>query len=400
MKTDLNLNIDDYNYDLPKERIAQFPLEKRDHSKLLIHNHGTLEQDYFYNIKNYLPLHSLLIFNDTKVVHARLLFKKETGSVIEIFCLKPLDGEINQSFQQKENCNWKCLVGNNKRWKSGKLEISNGEINLFAEKVSQIGEEFIINFSWQPPDYSFSDILENFGKIPLPPYINRHPDVIDNIRYQTIFAKNEGSVAAPTAGLHFTEGILKELADSGIKKQQLTLHVGAGTFMPVSAKSIADHSMHEEHFSISKQFLEELLKQVKDRKPVIPVGTTSLRTLESIYWLGVKRILKKKDNFFLDQWEMYELNENNISVEESLTSLLEHFQFSNNLIFNGSTRMMIVPGYVIKLANGIITNFHQPRSTLLLLIAALIGEEWKEVYKYALQNDFRFLSYGDCCLFL
>jgi S-adenosylmethionine:tRNA ribosyltransferase-isomerase len=400
MNTEAKINIDDFNYDLPLEKIAQFPLEKRDHSKLLIHKNGKSEKDFFYNIKKYLPQKSLLVFNDTKVIHARLLFKKDTGSTIEIFCLEPFELEQQQAFQQKENCKWKCLVGNNKRWKSGKIKIESNNITLFAEKIKQDGEEFVIEFSWQPVNLFFSEVLEIFGRIPLPPYINRNPDDADNIRYQTMFAKYEGSVAAPTAGLHFTENVLKELEEAGIKTQTLTLHVGAGTFKPVSSKYIADHKMHEEHFCISRQLLESLLNQVKEKNPVIPVGTTSLRTLESIYWLGVKKILKLENCFFLDQWETYEMNNIKISAEESISALIDSMNGSGDSKLNGSTRMIIIPSYGFKIANGIITNFHQPRSTLLLLVAAMIGEKWKEVYQYAMENDFRFLSYGDCCLFI
>ena len=400
MTTNFKINIDDYNYDLPVEKIAQFPLEKRDHSKLLVNKNGKIEEDYFYNIKNYLPQKSLLVFNDTKVIHARLLFKKDTGSTIEIFCLEPIGMEQQQAFQQKENCKWKCLVGNNKRWKSGEIKIEINNIILFAEKIEQDGEEFIIEFSWLPINLFFSEILEIFGKIPLPPYINRNADEADNLRYQTMFAKYNGSVAAPTAGLHFTENVLKEIAEVRIKMQTLTLHVGAGTFKPVTTKFIDEHKMHEEHFSVSRHLLESLLKQIKDKNPVIPVGTTSLRTLESIYWLGVKKILKLENYFFLDQWEVYKLDKNNISAEESINALIDFIDKSDSLQFNGSTRMLIIPGYNLKIASGIITNFHQPRSTLLLLIAALIGKNWKDIYKYAIENNFRFLSYGDCCLFI
>ena len=400
MNNNLKINIDDFNYELPVEKIAQFPLEKRDHSKLFFLKNGKPENDFFYNIKNHLSQKSLLVFNDTKVIHARLLFKKDTGSTIEIFCLEPFDMEQQQAFQQKGNCRWKCLVGNNKRWKSGKIKIEINDVVLFAEKINQEGEDFIIEFSWQPSNIFFSEILEIFGRIPLPPYINRNADEVDNLRYQTMFAKYDGSVAAPTAGLHFTENVLKEISNAGIKTQTLTLHVGAGTFKPVTTKFIDEHKMHEEHFSVSRHLLESLIKQLKEKNSIIPVGTTSLRTLESIYWLGVKKILKLENHFFLDQWEVYELKNNKISAEESISALIDVISYSDKLIFNGCTRMIIIPGYEFKIANGIITNFHQPRSTLLLLIAAMIGDKWKEAYKYAIENDFRFLSYGDCCVFI
>jgi len=414
--TDLeNINIEDFNYNLPSEKIAQYPLEKRDHSKLLIYKNSDISQDAFYNINDHLPSESLLVFNDTKVIHARIIFKKETGTPIELFCLEPFNPEYSElqiAFQQKKNCEWKCLVGNNKKWKSGLLKIENEKATLYAEKIRQDNGNFIIRFSWKPGYLIFSEILEVFGKVPLPPYIGRDAERNDEDRYQTIFAKCDGSVAAPTAGLHFTEKVFHELAESGIKKQFLTLHVGTGTFKPMTNQNILDHEMHEEHFSVSKQLLQSIIKQGKN--PIFPVGTTSLRTIESLYWLGVKQILKKGNILFLDQWESYELDENlstpdcigageqagKITVEDALSVLLRQMDDLAVSQLNASTKMIIIPGYDFKIANGIITNFHQPRSTLLLLVAAMIGEKWKETYKYALENDFRFLSYGDCCLFV
>ena len=428
-----NINIDDFNYDLPPGKIAQYPLEKRDHSKLLIYKNSDISQDTFYNINDHLPSESLLVFNDTKVIHARIIFKKETGTPIELFCLEPFNKELQIAFQQQENCEWKCLVGNNKKWKSGLLKIENAcltpapmlsgvgmeKATLYAEKIGQDNGNFIIRFSWKPKYLSFSEILEVFGKVPLPPYICRDAEKNDEDRYQTIFAKCDGSVAAPTAGLHFTEKVFHELAESGIKTQFLTLHVGTGTFKPVTDQNISDHEMHEEHFSVSRQLLQSIIKQGKN--PIFPVGTTSLRTIESLYWLGVKQILKKENMLFLDQWESYELAENlptpdnigaggqaglptgkagKITVEDALSVLLRKMDDLAVSQLNASTKMIIIPGYDFKIANGIITNFHQPHSTLLLLVAAMIGEKWKETYEYALENDFRFLSYGDCCLFV
>jgi S-adenosylmethionine:tRNA ribosyltransferase-isomerase len=400
-----NINIEDFNYDLPSEKIAQYPLEKRDHSKLLIYKNSDIFQDIFNNINNYLPPESLLIFNDTKVIHARIIFKKETGIPIELFCLEPFNKELQIAFQQQENCKWKCLVGNNKKWKSGILKIENEKATLYAEKIMQDNGNFIIRFSWEPGYLIFSEILEVFGKVPLPPYIGRNAEKNDEDRYQTIFAKHDGSVAAPTAGLHFTEKVFHELAESGIKIQFLTLHVGTGTFKPVTDHNISNHEMHEEHFSVSRQLIQSIIKQ--GNFPIFPVGTTSLRTIESIYWLGVKQILKKENMLFLDQWESYELDENlhtgqagKITVKDALSVLLYRMDDLAVSQLNASTKMIIIPGYDFKIANGIITNFHQPRSTLLLLVAAMIGEKWKETYKYALENNFRFLSYGDCCLFV
>jgi len=396
----IDININDYNYTLPSERIAQFPLQQRDHSKLLVFKENKISQDYFYHIKNYLTSKSMLVFNNSKVIHARLRFKKETGSVVEIFCLEPYRLEQQQAFQQMGSCKWKCLVGNNKRWKSGILKQEINGITLIAEKFQQEEDHFMIHFSWEPKNFSFSDILEMFGSIPLPPYINRNADETDKLRYQTVYAKYNGSVAAPTAGLHFTESILKEIESAGIICKQITLHVGAGTFKPVSSEKVIQHQMHEEHFLIKKETIQAILNHIENQYPVIPVGTTSMRTLESIYWVGVKKRLKLKNPFCVEQWDAYQINNNQISVYDSLASLLEYMDESSNEGINACTSMIILPGYSFKTANGIITNFHQPRSTLLLLIAAILGDRWKEVYEYALKNEFRFLSYGDSCIFI
>ena len=400
MKDFKNINIEDYNYSLPDERIAQFPLKNRDSSKLLIFKKSKISEDFFFNINKHLQPKSLLVFNNTKVIHARLIFAKTSGAKIEIFCLEPADNKIDIQyvFQQKGNCKWKCLVGNNKRWKSDKLIIKNDKQVLTAEKIEQKGEYFLINFSWEPNDLCFSEILEIFGKIPLPPYINRNSENNDNIRYQTVFAKHQGSVAAPTAGLHFTENILQNLIKSKIKYQYLTLHVGAGTFKPVTASNIIDHEMHEEHFSVNKQLLEEIISN--EHNPIIPVGTTSLRTLESLYWIGVKKILKIDNNNNIDQWQTYKIGEQKITIKEAFNALIYYMNSNDTIHFNGSTKLIIVPGYNFKVAKGIITNFHQPKSTLLLLVSAMIGEVWKEAYLYAIKNNFRFLSYGDSCLFM
>ena len=400
METSIKINIEDFNYALPADSIAQFPIENRDHSKLLIFKDNKISEDVFFNITKYIPSKSLLIFNNTKVIHARLNFTKTSGAKIEIFCLEPAGdkNDMQPVFQQKGSCMWKCLVGNNKRWKSGILKINNNELILTAEKTKQNEESFIIQFSWEPQSLCFSEILEIFGKVPLPPYISRNSENGDNIRYQTVFAKHEGSVAAPTAGLHFTENILHILNSYGIKQQYLTLHVGAGTFKPVTVQSVHEHEMHEEHFSISKQLIESIIKQ--EQNPIIPVGTTSLRTLESLYWIGVKKKLKIDDNNILYQWEPYKIGKKEITIKESFSVLLDYMKASDTLIFNGSTKLIIIPGYKFKVSKGIITNFHQPRSTLLLLVSAMIGEVWKETYLYAIKNNFRFLSYGDCCLFL
>ena len=396
----IDINISDYNYNLPPERIAQFPLQQRDKSKLLIYKENKITQDYFNHLKTYLPDKSMLVFNNSKVIHARLRFKKEIGSVIEIFCLEPCQIEQQQAFQQKESCKWKCLVGNNKRWKSGKIKQEVNRTTLFAEKIQQEEDHFIIQFSWEPENLSFADILEVFGFIPLPPYINRNADEIDKIRYQTVYAKQNGSVAAPTAGLHFTNELLNEITKAGICTSQITLHVGAGTFKPVSTENVGNHQMHEENFIIIKETLKAILYQIKNNNPIIPVGTTSMRTLESIYWIGVKILLKHSSPFIIDQWEAYQMNNNNILVQDALNAILDYMEVSSKNTIHASTSIIILPGYSFKICNGIITNFHQPKSTLLLLIAALIGDEWKNIYNYAMQHEFRFLSYGDSCLFI
>jgi S-adenosylmethionine:tRNA ribosyltransferase-isomerase len=394
------LNTEDFNYELPDDRIAQYPLAQRDHSKLLIYNNGTITKDIFYNITRYIPSQSLLVFNDSKVIHARLLFRKDTGSLVEIFCLEPAAQELQTAFQQKGNCEWKCLVGNNKRWKSGQLQIEYKGTTLFAEKIKQEEDNFIVKFSWEPCHLCFSEVLEVFGKVPLPPYINREAEENDSSRYQTVYAKYEGSVAAPTAGLHFTEKTFRDIEAAGIKQAYVTLHVGAGTFKPVSVSNISEHEIHEEYFRVSRHFIVTLIEQIKSGKPVIPVGTTSLRTIDSLYWLGVKAFQHNLKHVFLEQWESDKLKDLNISTIDALKALLAEIDKYDTSHLNGSTRLMIIPGYEFRIVNGIITNFHQPRSTLLMLIAAMVGDKWKEAYSYALANDFRFLSYGDCCLFL
>lgn len=394
------MNTEEFYYNLPDDRIAQYPLAQRDYSKLLIYKDSLLAQDSFYNITKYLPSQSLLVFNNSRVIHARLLFKKDTGSIIEIFCIEPANKELQTAFQQKKSCEWKCMVGNNKRWKSGQLKIDRNGATLFAEKIKQEEDNFIVIFSWEPKYLSFSEVLEIFGKIPLPPYINRETGENDSIRYQTVYAKHEGSVAAPTAGLHFTEKTFKDIEEAGLKYQYLTLHVGTGTFKPVSVAKITDHEIHEECFYVSRHLIAALLSQIKSGKPVIPVGTTSLRTLESLYWLGIKVVKHQLSHVFLEQWESDKLKDLNISATDALSALLKEIDKYDTTYLNGSTRLMIIPGYDFRIANGIITNFHQPRSTLLMLIAAMIGNKWKGVYNYAITNGFRFLSYGDCCFFL
>jgi S-adenosylmethionine:tRNA ribosyltransferase-isomerase len=400
------IRISDYNYPLPSDRIAQFPLPERDGSRLLIYSNGHFGQDMFSNIADHLPKNSLLVFNDTRVIRARLFFNKTTGAHIEIFCLEPLTPttEIQAAFHQQTRSTWKCLIGNLKRWKSGILvhEINHeGSLyQLYAERLRDCGDgSFEISFHWNPPEKSFSEMLMLMGLIPLPPYIHRHTESIDAERYQTIYAINEGSVAAPTAGLHFTAPLMHKLKQHDIEIEKITLHVGIGTFRPVTVDHIKDHVMHHERIVVAKDTIERLLDN--PGKPVFAVGTTSARTLESLYWLGARLI---NEGFSLlpvvPQWYPYHRGEKpDPTVQHALESLLGYLNTHKLEEFTGETQLMIVPGYQYRLLSGLITNFHMPQSTLLLLVAALIGENWKKAYDFALLNGFRFLSYGDSCLF-
>jgi len=398
------IKIEDYNYSLPDERIAKYPLKQRDMSKLLFLENGELSEKKFHNISNLLPEDSLLLFNETKVIQARMKFRKETGATIEIFCLEPIEpvNDFQLAFQQTSPVVWKCMVGNAKRWKSGKItstfEFDGKGIRLQAEIKERLSDSWLIKFEWDNPEIKFHEIIEQNGLTPLPPYLNREAEESDKDRYQTIYANYDGSVAAPTAGLHFTENILEEINQKGIETTKLTLHVGAGTFKPVLAEKIADHEMHTERVIVSKETLIKIKKNIN--KKIIPVGTTSMRTLESLFWMALK--LQKDDtSFSIEQWDPY-----NLEVPKEFSSLIAiniliKFIEENKLeSISGETRLMIAPGYKFKFAKGLITNFHQPKSTLLLLVSALIGEKWKVAYDFAMKNDFRFLSYGDSCLFL
>ena len=405
MDTPHKIKIEEYNYPLPDERIAKFPLKQRHLSKLLYLNQNVISEKSFNQIPDLLPGNSLLIYNETKVIQARLLFKKPTGASIEIFCLEPVEptNDFQLAFQQKPPVVWKCLVGNAKRWKSGELEskvtVTGEPVLLKATKVEQLSDSFLISFSWEPANILFSDILEASGMIPLPPYLHREPVDSDKERYQTVYARLDGSVAAPTAGLHFTDKILNSLAVKGMVTEKVTLHVGAGTFKPVSSETISEHEMHTEKVIVKKETLQNLLNHIG--KPVIPVGTTSMRTIESLFWMALKIHLGKTTNFEVNQWDPYELEiPDNFDIKTALGLLINTLAKNSLDQLKGETRLMIAPGYKFKLATGLITNFHQPKSTLLLLVSALIGEKWKEAYDFALNNSFRFLSYGDSCLFL
>jgi S-adenosylmethionine:tRNA ribosyltransferase-isomerase len=398
------IDLKDYNYHLPPERIAQYPVKERDESQLLLYRENTVSKDFFKNIDKYLPSDSLLVFNNTRVIRARMLFKKPTGSVIEIFCLEPLfPSDYVLSLSCSESVEWKCIIGNQKKWKSRSLSLSFSHnfkrYTLKAEKAIQMGEAWSIRFSLDPPGLTFGEILEAVGHIPLPPYLRREEKEDDYQRYQTVYSSVKGSVAAPTAGLHFTEDVLRKIKDKGISTAELTLHVGAGTFKPVKSDNLEDHQMHTEHFSISKELIESLISH---KNNIIAVGTTSARTLESLYWIGVRLSESDKINpngLTVGQWEPYNY-EGNCSVNESFDAILRWMKNKNTTRLQASTTIMIVPGYKFKIINGLITNFHQPSSTLLLLISAWTGDNWKKIYSFAMDNGFRFLSYGDSSLLI
>ena len=394
--------IQNYNYDLPHEKIAEFPLKERDGSKLLIYRNGEIADDYFYNLHKYISDKSTLILNNTKVIEARVLFKKATGGIIEIFCLEPYQQTIEQALSSTEKVQWQCLIGGASKWKAGQILqkevfISNQVVKLTAQYLGKANDSFIIEFSWFPQQHSFIEILHFAGAIPLPPYMKRNATEVDKVRYQTIFSMQEGSVAAPTAALHFTEKVFQNLSEKNIAAEYITLHIGAGTFRPVKTETVAEHEMHKEPFIVSI----EVLKKFLSSKKIIAVGTTSLRTIETIYWLGVKLLNRLiKDEWILQQWECYELEKNYraVSVEESVTALMNWLKKNGQTELHCRTGLMIVPGYHFKIPDAIITNFHQPQSTLLLLVSAFIGNDWKKVYQHALDHNYRFLSYGDSSL--
>jgi len=399
-----NISIADYTYTLPNEKIAALPLQQRDGSKLLIYKNGLIEQDIYKNIVSYLSEKSLLIFNDTKVIPARVLFQKPTGGIIEIFCLEPYEAinEYNSIMQKKERVRWKCLIGGAAKWKEGNLEkkliINNEQLIIKASLIEKLADVYVAEFSWLPTHFSFAEIIQFAGETPLPPYIKRKADDNDKERYQTIYAKFDGSVAAPTAGLHFTEEIFFSLAKKNITTDYVTLHVGAGTFKPVKASAMEGHEMHTEWIEVNSNTIQNILNNLQNN--IIATGTTSLRTIESLYWLGIKTIIDpaiELDHLVIHQWDVYDkpLKEIKYTASEALSSLLQWLQKNNHLQLITKTQILIAPGYQFKIAKALITNFHQPNSTLLLLVAAAINKDWKKVYQYALKNDFRFLSYGD-----
>ncbi|HLP38308.1 S-adenosylmethionine:tRNA ribosyltransferase-isomerase [Lacibacter sp.] len=395
------LQIKDYTYELPDERIARYPLAERDLSKLLIYKEGNISEDVYRNLPAHLPADCMLVFNNTKVIEARILFHKSTGSIIEIFCLEPAAGvELTQAMMSQESVRWTCLVGGAGKWKQQFLEkqltTPKGEVLLKAEKLKQEQGSFEIEFSWDNTHFTFAELLHFAGVLPLPPYLQRQTEAADYDRYQTVYARQEGSVAAPTAGLHFTPLLLQQLQEHGIKKQFVTLHVGAGTFQPVKSETMEQHNMHREWIEITTDTIEDLLKQLPNN--IIAVGTTSLRSIESLYWMGVKAIVNPNagiEELEVQQWDAYDLPKQEVSASVALQALLEwmkHHQLSQLICH---TQILIAPGYKARIASAIITNFHQPNSTLLLLVAALIGNDWKKIYDHAMANNFRFLSYGD-----
>jgi len=402
-----NLSISDFDYSLPEEKIAVYPLKKRDESKLLVYKNGIISEDIYRNIVNHLPENSFLIFNDTKVIKARMLFKKITGTVIEIFCLEPYE-KINDYavvLAKKKSVRWKCMIGGAGKWKEKFLEkemkINNEKIVLKAALIEKLSDAYVAELSWNPGNYSFAEIIDHAGETPLPPYIKRKAEESDSETYQTIYSAHEGSVAAPTAGLHFTKEIFSSLKKKNIDTGFVTLHVGAGTFKPVKSASMGGHEMHAEWIDVSTNFIEQLIQNLSNE--VFCVGTTSVRTVESLYWMGLKTFLNPQIEFEslkIEQWEVYEkeLFSQNISAKDCLTSLLNYLTNKKLDRFFIQTQIIIAPGYPFKIIDGMVTNFHQPKSTLLLLVAAMIGKKWKEIYEYALLHEFRFLSYGDGCL--
>jgi S-adenosylmethionine:tRNA ribosyltransferase-isomerase len=398
-----DLRIEDFDYNVPADRIAQFPLAERDQSKLLLYQNGNLHHTIFKNLPEYLPEGAVLIFNDTKVIHARLRFTLESGTQIEILCLEPLQpADYQQNFSSAEPVRWKCLIGGNRKWKSGVGRWEDRRIGgtLLAERIQRLDDTFEVEFSWDDPNLAFGEVLANVGIIPLPPYLNRENAPSDETTYQTIYAREQGSVAAPTAGLHFTEAVFADLDAKGIERLFVTLHVGAGTFKPVKTDTMAQHPMHEESIFVQKATIERLLQARQTGKPIIAVGTTSMRTLESLYWYGMQLLQNENAVFDIKQWVAYAQPSpltpgGGTAALETLQAILDYLHSNQKDTLEGHTQLLIAPGYDFNIVDGLITNFHQPKSTLLLLMAALVGEDWRRIYEYALANEFRFLSYGD-----
>ena len=404
MEETKHIQIKDFNYELPEERIAKFPLTERDQSKLLVYRHGTVGEDTFTSLPDYLPQGALMVFNNTKVIQARLHFHKDTGALIEVFCLEPVrPHDYALMFQQTGRCSWLCLVGNLKKWKSGCLsrpvEIGGRSITLKATRGENRGTSHWIDFEWDDEQTTWAEILEAVGELPIPPYLNRETQESDKETYQTVYSKIKGSVAAPTAGLHFTERVLDTLRNKGVDLEEVTLHVGAGTFRPVKSEEIAGHDMHTEYISVNRQTIEKLLKHGGE---TTAVGTTSVRTIESLYYIGVileSRPEASQEELHVKQWMPYE-NETNLTPIQALQNILDYMERNNLDALHTSTQIIIAPGYEYKIVKRIVTNFHQPQSTLLLLVSAFVKGDWRKIYDYALSHDFRFLSYGDSSLLI
>ena len=401
------IRIEDFDYPLPDERIAKFPLSKRDESKLLLYKEGKVSESIFKHITDYLPDGSLMVFNNTRVIQARLLFQKETGAKIEIFCLEPVEPhDYALVFQQTECCRWTCLVGNLKKWKEGvlKKEVQFGgeTVILKAEKLQTCGDSHLIEFTWDHPTCTFADLLDAAGVLPIPPYLNRETEKSDLQTYQTVYSKIKGSVAAPTAGLHFTPRVLDALREKGVALEELTLHVGAGTFKPVKSEEIEGHEMHTEYISVNRSTLEKL---VAHEGKAIAVGTTSVRTLESLYHIGVTLLHNPnatEEDLHVKQWQPYEtaLETAATPAVDALQAIIAYLDRHHMETLHSSTQIIIAPGYEYRIVKAMVTNFHQPQSTLLLLVSAFLHGDWRKIYDYALAHDFRFLSYGDSSLLI
>ena len=404
MKTK-EIQIKDYSYALPDERIAKFPIAERDHSKLLIYNKGEVGEDVFYHLPEHLPQGALMVFNNTKVIQARLHFRKETGALIEIFLLEPAKpADYEQMFQTRDCCQWLCIIGNQKKWKEGALsrtlDINGQQMTITATRKGEAGTSQLIEFQWDG-GASLAEVIDAIGELPIPPYLNRKAEESDKTTYQTVYSKIKGSVAAPTAGLHFTERVLADLDQRGIEREELTLHVGAGTFKPVKSATIGEHDMHTEYVAVRRHTIERLLAHDAE---AIAVGTTSVRTLESLYYMGLKVLRNsdlKEEDLHVKQWEPYEeVSGEKPEVKEVLQALLDWMVRNDLTVLHSSTQIIIAPGYDYKIVRMLVTNFHQPQSTLLLLVSAFVKGDWRKIYDYALSHDFRFLSYGDSSLLI
>ena len=404
MEDTKHIKISEYNYPLPDERIAKFPLAVRDQSKLLVYRHGEVSEDTFTALPEYLEQGELMIFNNTKVIQARLHFRKETGALIEVFCLEPIQpNDYVLSFQQTKKCSWLCMIGNLKKWKEGALsrmvDVKGKQVTLTAIRSECRGTSHWVDFEWNDDSITFADLLEVVGELPIPPYLNRDTQESDKETYQTVYSKIKGSVAAPTAGLHFTERVLQALDAHGIDREELTLHVGAGTFKPVKSEEIEGHEMHTEYISVNKRTIEKLIAHGGH---AIAVGTTSVRTLESLYYIGVAISSNpdaNQEELHVQQWMPYE-EKNGIGTIQALQHILDYLNRHHMEALHTSTQIIIAPGYEYKIVKKMVTNFHQPQSTLLLLVSAFVKGDWRKIYDYALEHDFRFLSYGDSSLLI